>query len=330
MDANRIIFYEFGNPLSVLKIEKKMVERPLIGEILVRMKFRPINPSDLIPIRGAYSHRISLPTIPGYEGVGIVEDVGPHVSKQLIGKRVLPLRGEGTWQDYVKTSANFAVCVPTYIDDVTASQLYINPLTAWLTCTEVLQLKADDFLLINACGSAIGRIYAQLAKVIGYQLIAVTRNDFYTNDLLDLGASYVINTTTTCLQSSVKEITNGYGVDYAIDSVGGLQGAQLADCVKPNGTILTIGLLSGKPVHWTEVCKKAKINVKLFHLRHWNKIASDQTWNETFQHIFSLISGKKLSLQMPRSYYELPEVKEAIIDSESPKIKNNGKVILTS
>ena len=40
------------------------------------MLVRPINPSDLIPITGAYAHRIPLPNIPGYEGVGIVEDVG--------------------------------------------------------------------------------------------------------------------------------------------------------------------------------------------------------------------------------------------------------------
>ena len=55
---------------------------------------------------GSYAHRISLPTIPGYEGVGIVEDVGTYVSQDLIGKRVLPLRGEGTWQEIVKQVQN--------------------------------------------------------------------------------------------------------------------------------------------------------------------------------------------------------------------------------
>ena len=45
------------------------------------MLVRPINPSDLIPITGAYAHRIPLPNIPGYEGVGIVEDVGAGVTR---------------------------------------------------------------------------------------------------------------------------------------------------------------------------------------------------------------------------------------------------------
>src|SRR5690625_617952 len=130
------------------------------------MLARPINPSDLIPIRGSYSHRISLPNIPGYEGVGIVEDVGAFVSQNLIGKRVLPLRGEGTWQEYVKTSAELAVSIPNSIDDFTASQMYINPITAWVVCTEVLKLRPNDVLLVNACGSSIGQIVRASCRAI--------------------------------------------------------------------------------------------------------------------------------------------------------------------
>ena len=162
MGAKCIKFYEFGSPKDVLKIEYKGIEPPKDNEVLVRMLARPINPSDLIPIRGSYSHRISLPNTPGYEGVGIVEDVGPLVSHHLIGKRVLPLRGEGTWQEIVKTSAEFTVPLPDAIDDFTASQMYINPITAWVVCTEVLKLRPDDVLLVNACGSSIGHIFAVL------------------------------------------------------------------------------------------------------------------------------------------------------------------------
>src|SRR5699024_12403449 len=104
--------------------------------MLVRMIARPVNPSDLIPIRGAYAHRIALPHIPGYEGVGVVEKVGSAVSQSLVGQRGLPLRGEGTWQEYVQSPVKYAVPVPDSIDDFTAAQMYINPLTAWIICTE--------------------------------------------------------------------------------------------------------------------------------------------------------------------------------------------------
>ncbi|MGC5324683.1 zinc-dependent alcohol dehydrogenase family protein [Brevibacillus sp. SYSU BS000544] len=328
MDAKCIRFYEFGSPKEVLKIEYKSIEPPKDNEVLVRMLARPINPSDLIPIRGAYSHRISLPNIPGYEGVGIVEYVGPLASRDLIGKRVLPLRGEGTWQEFVKTSADFTVLIPDSIDDFTASQMYINPITAWVTCTEVLKLNPNDVLLVNACGSSIGHIFAQLSKVLGFRLIAVTRNNKYTKDLLCLGASYVIDTSKNPLYETVMELTNGIGVDAAIDSVGGSSGNDLAFCIHPNGNFLTIGLLSGIQVNWTEIINKAKVNANMFHLRNWNAQVSTDKWQETFSKLITLINDKRLRLMKVDSIYDLLDVNEAIDVVES--FKNKGKVFLKS
>jgi len=211
LSAKCITFHDFGSPKDVLKIETKRIKPQENHVVLVRMLARPINPSDLIPIRGSYSHRITLPNTPGYEGVGIVEDVGASVSEELIGKRVLPLRGEGTWQEYVKAPSECVVVIPRSIDDFTAAQMYINPVTALVVCTEVLKLKTNDVLLVNACGSSIGRILAQLSKVIGFRLIAIIRNNRHTKDLLQLGASAVIITSEAPLYETVMELTNGLG-----------------------------------------------------------------------------------------------------------------------
>jgi len=330
MNAKCIMFCEFGCPKNVLKIKNKTIEPPQEHEVIVRMLARPINPSDLIPIRGSYSHRISLPNIPGYEGVGIVEDVGIAVSQSLIGKRVLPLRGEGTWQEFVKTSAKYVVPIPDAIDDFTASQLYINPMTAWVICTEILKLKPTDVLLMNACGSAIGHIFVQLSNILGFRLIAVTRNNKYTNDLLRLGASYVIDTSNTPLLETVKTLTNGKGADAAIDSVGGLAGNDLAFCVQPNGNFLTIGLLSGEQVNWKEIVNKAKVKANLFHLRNWNKTVSIAKWQETFQHLIMLIIEKKLQLMKVDTSYDLMDIKKAVDVVESPSKRNKGKIFITS
>ncbi len=245
MKAKCLIFNKFGNSQEVLKVKYKDIQPQKEDEVLVRMVARPINPSDLIPIRGAYSHRISLPNIPGYEGVGIVKNVGSSASQSLIGKRVFPLRGEGTWQEFVKISAEYTVVIPDSIDDITAAQMYINPITAWVICTQELKLKPDDVLLVNASGSAIGHIFAQLSKVLDFRLIAITRNDKYSKDLQKFGASYVINASLYPLHETVMDLTGGVGADAAIDSIGGAAGNNLAFCVRPERTFLTLGLLSG-------------------------------------------------------------------------------------
>lgn len=328
MDAKYIKFNEFGSPKDVLKVEYKSIEPPKENEVLVRMLARPINPSDLIPIRGAYSHRISLPNIPGYEGVGIIEDVGFLVSPNLIGKRVLPLRGGGTWQEFVRTSAEFAVSIPASIDDFTASQMYINPITAWVSCTEVLKLRPNDVLLVNACGSSIGHIFAQLSKILDFQLIGVTRNNKYTEDLLHLGASYVIDTSTVPLYETVMELTNGIGADAAIDSIGGSSGNHLAFCVHPNGNFLTIGLLSGIQVNWADIVNKSNVNANMFHLRNWNKNVTINKWQATFNRLIRLIDEQKLRLMIVDSKYDLLNIKTAVNAVESKETK--GKVFLTS
>lgn len=237
MDAKCIKFHEFGNPKEVLKVESKNIQPPENNEVLVRMQVRPVNPSDLIPVTGAYSQRISLPNIPGYEGVGTIVDVGPYISSNLIGQRVLPLRGEGTWQDYVRTPSEFTVHVPDSIDDFTAAQMYINPLTAWIICSEVLKLKPNDVLIVNAAGSSIGHIFAQLSKIIGFHLISVVRNDKYTDELLYFGSSYVIDTSKASLYKTVMELTGGLGADAAIDSIGGADGNELAFSVHPKASV---------------------------------------------------------------------------------------------
>ncbi|MFJ7732684.1 zinc-dependent alcohol dehydrogenase family protein [Lysinibacillus sp. NPDC097231] len=328
LKAKSIKLYEFGNPLEVLKFENKTIKPPQAQEILVRMLARPINPSDLIPIWGKYAHRISLPTISGYEGVGIVEEVGPSVSQNLIGKRVLPLRGEGTWQEIVQTRAEFAVLIPDSIDDFTAAQMYINPMTAWVTCTEVLKLRPNDVLLVNACGSAIGHIFAQLAKMIGFQLIAVTRNNRFTDELIQLGASYVIDTSITPLYETVMEITNGRGAD-AIDSIGGAAGNDLAFCVKSEGEFLAIGLLSGVQVNWQSIVKEANVKANMFHLRHWNKQVSVERWQDTFHQLTNLVNGGVLKMMAVDSHYDLLDIQKAIKVVESSKT-TKGKVFLTS
>jgi NADPH2:quinone reductase len=329
LQAKCLKFNEFGNPQEVLQVEYKEIQSPSENEVLVRMVARPINPSDLIPIRGAYAHRIPLPTIPGYEGVGIVEDVGSSVSQSLIGKRVLPLRGEGTWQEFVKTSAAYVVEIPDSIEDFAAAQMYINPITAWVICTQVFALAPGDVLLVNACGSAIGHIFAQLSRVLGFQLIAITRNNKYSKDLRRLGAACVINTTINPLRETVMGLTNGFGADAAIDSIGGSDGNNLANCVRPDGTFLTLGLLSGIQVDWSRIYNETKVNGTLFHLRHWNKSVSANAWQKTFNTLITLVQDKKIKFRRPESYYRLSEIQEAVRIVESTD-GNQGKVMLTN
>lgn len=325
LQTRTICCYQFGKPLDVLQMEQREIKPPKATEVLIRMLARPINPSDLIPINGNYANRIVLPYTPGYEGVGIVEDVGSSVNKTLIGRRVLPLRGAGTWQDFVHVPAEFIVTVPDSISDIIAAQLYINPITAWVTTVEKLQLNQGQVLLVNAGGSAIGHIYAQLAKILGFRLMAVTRNGKHTHALSELGATAVIDTSKYPLYQTVMELTNSQGVEAAIDSVGGRAGEDLAACVRPGGQFLSIGLLSGRSIEWQGL--RHDIQGDIFHLRHWNHRVSNKMWQQTFQRIIRLVEKQQLTLMPAKASYDLAAIDQALaVVSDQRK----GKVLLTS
>ncbi|KAB2528348.1 alcohol dehydrogenase, partial [Enterobacter hormaechei] len=183
---NLALWYRrFGEPESVLQAETTPLSPRQPGEIRVRMLFSPVNASDLIPITGAYRHRTPLPAIAGYAGVGIVTET-PAAYPALLGKRVLPLRGQGTWQRYVDFPAAYAVPVPDDVDSLLAARAYINPLAA--------QMMLDRYppvgktVLLTAAGSACAFLLGQWARQAGAEAVyGIHRSPVHAQRLAEMG-----------------------------------------------------------------------------------------------------------------------------------------------
>src|SRR5215468_2209387 len=114
-----VVLDRFGEPADVLRVTDVPVPAPGRGEVRVRMIASPINPSDLLMIRGLYGLKPPLPATPGFEGVGVVEEAGGGLLGNLRkGKRVAVLNGtSGNWQEQVIVSAKRVVPVPDDVPD---------------------------------------------------------------------------------------------------------------------------------------------------------------------------------------------------------------------
>src|SRR5438093_6191007 len=117
-----IVFDRFGDPAEVLQVRDVPVPEPGRGQVRVRMTASPVNPSDLLVVRGQYGRLPKLPATPGFEGAGVVEAAGPGLLRLLRGlrpgRRVAVLNAHGgNWQEQVVLPARQLVPLPADLPD---------------------------------------------------------------------------------------------------------------------------------------------------------------------------------------------------------------------
>src|SRR5215475_10074728 len=103
---NAAVYETHGNPADVLHVESRPWPTPGPGEVIVKIRAAPINPADLNQIEGKYPVRAELPATPGFEGAGIISEVGPDVTRVAAGALVILPHNIGTWRDAVAVKAN--------------------------------------------------------------------------------------------------------------------------------------------------------------------------------------------------------------------------------
>src|SRR5690554_3142256 len=266
-----IRLHGFSQEFDTIQIEEGRRPVPKKGEVLVRMLYSPINPSDHNYIRGDYRRALERliwnrgsetlyfdpertnphPTPPytlGGEGVGIVVETGSSLlARRLKGKRVALAAGPpiGVWQDYVAVDAKRAIPVPDQLSDQEAAMTIINPLSAVFMVRDVLRVKPGTFLLQSAAGSALAKSVIALSREMGFETVNIVRDGKHIEALAELGARHIVRLDQEDLRDAVARITHGRGVPYAMDPIGGELSAEMVGCLTLGGHLVAFGTLSG-------------------------------------------------------------------------------------
>lgn len=273
-----LTYRKYGIPEQVLTPETGFKGSLAEGMIRVKMLFSPVNASDLIPVTGAYQHRIILPQVAGYEGVGMVTDT-PRAYRHLIGQRVLALRGEGTWQTYVDVPAVFAIPVPDYIEDSLAARAYINPVAALLMVTHFS--PAGKHVLITAAGSECAVLLGQWAIRAGaLPVTGVHRSAKHISALEQCGIKSVS-------QADADGIRRAAAcADVVYDAVGGKLAEDILDVMPSGGIFISYGLLSGQIFY----AKSHLPKIHWFHVRHYIDAPGIDGWHAMFRDLWPQLS----------------------------------------
>jgi NADPH:quinone reductase-like Zn-dependent oxidoreductase len=301
-------------------------EEPKISDhdVLIKVKVAGVNPIDHIVTSGALPKVDPLPHIPGAESSGIVEELGSHVNNSGIkkGDRVVVhnklfdgtcdmcLNGldmlcrnggligaitNGGFAEYISVPKWNVFEIPDTLDWDIAASLPVTSLTPYHALKEA-SLKINEYLLVFGASGNTGMMAVQLAKKMGANVIAVSKDDWIKSEF---GADYIISDYDKVAES-VKEITQGRMADVVLNSLGvGTWDSSFAS-VGINGRWVAFGGLTGADV---------KLNVQSLYSKQIKLIGSTGGTRKEMQELIDL--SPKLKVRVWKKF-KLENIKEAL------------------
>lgn len=322
----RSVANRFGRAEDVVRVEEYQPDPLGPGRVRLRMLLASVNPSDRVTIAGAYPSRTRLPFVPGFEGVGVVEDTGPGVASVRIGQRVLPLGSAGAWQDVKLADADWCVPVPAALSDEQAATGYINPLTAHLMIRDHIPPVPGTMVAVNAAASAIGRMTIAMLNRAGIRPIAVIRHPRGHPRLAHLDLSAVIcGIAGAELRGELATITDGTGPAVVLDAVGGTEGGDLALALRPGGTLVHYGLLSGRPLPAALPARRPDVRIVPFRLRDRIHAADRHERARVLAAVFPLVLDGTAATTVT-AIHPLSRIRRALEHDAAPG--RSGKILL--
>ncbi len=270
-----LIYRRFGPPGDALRLEPLDLPPQPDGRIRVAMLLAPVNPSDLIPVTGAYAHRITLPQIAGYEGVGRVIAAPPE-HEYLRGRRVLPLRSGGTWRRVLDCAPDWAVPVPDDIPDEDAARAYINPMAA---AHQLARWPVSGRrVLLSGAGAHCASLLARGALRQGAVSVqGIYRSPSRRAALLAQGVEPLAMDDLPAIREAARQ------ADVTFDALGGPVATAILEAMRPGSDFVGYGLLTGLPVGPKS---PPRTGYHRFHLRESQAALTPRDWQKAFAAIW--------------------------------------------
>ena len=273
MKAVRI--HDFGG-VEVLRYEDVAEPELQADQVLVRVRYCALNHLDLWVRRGLPGLGIRLPHILGSDIAGEVVKVGPLCRRIRAGQRVVISPGmscrqcsqclaghdnhcpeyailgagpQGGYAEYIAVPEWAVVPVPADFDLKVASAAPLVFLTAYHMLFQRAQLKTGETVLVVGASSGVGQAAVQLARWYRCTVIATAGGAEKVEKAKALGADYVIDHTEEEIHRSVRDFTDGRGVDVVFEHVGQATWEQSLKSLARGGRLVTCGATTGPDAH---------------------------------------------------------------------------------
>lgn len=282
--------------LLSLEVIEKEIPKPKKDEVLVKMHAASCNPSDIAFIQGGYNIIKSLPTVPGFEGSGIVTDAGLDL-KDLIGKKVSCFIQEdidGTWAEYFIINKDNLFVLDDNMDLDQAACFSVNPFTAF-ALIEIAQLRESIAIIQNAAGGQVPALVRQLAQTRNIKTIDIVRKQETAEAFISEGLENVLFEQDEDFEEKLIHISKQLNATTAFDAVGGSLSGTILNAMPADSELVVYGGLSNKPlsgINTMDLIFKNKI-ISGFNLIDWKEESDEDDYLHIVDELQqSFISGK--------------------------------------
>jgi NADPH:quinone reductase len=214
----RVVVDHFGGP-EVVRVVEEDDPRPGPGEVRVRVLAAGVSFTDALIRAGTYLGGPKPPFTPGYELVGVVEELGPGCSRLREGDRVGALTVWGADAERVCVPEKYAVEVPQDFDPAEVVSLIFPYMTAYQILHRTARVSSGETVLVHGAAGRVGTAALELGALAGLRLIG-TASARDRAAVERLGAVFIDYRNEDFL-ARVRELTSGAGVDVVLDGIGG-------------------------------------------------------------------------------------------------------------
>lgn len=237
-----VFYYENGGP-EVMEYGDMPDPEVLDDSVIIRCAAISIEGGDLL--NRLVFPPAHTPFIPGYQAAGVVEAVGPSVSRFRLGDRVTAFNWSGSHAEMFSAPESYTYAIPDGIDFSLGAIAPIAFGTAYDALVEYGNLQPNETVLIQGAGGGVGLAAVQIARAIGATVIGTASNNDRLDRIRPFGLDHGINYREEDIAQRCLEITGGQGIDLAIDLAGGNGKDSLVKALRPHGRYAAVGTATG-------------------------------------------------------------------------------------
>ena len=233
-----------GGP-EVLTLSDRPVPEPGPGEVRLRLAYAGVNRPDALQRAGLYAPPAGASDLPGLEGAGTVDALGPGVTEVALGEEICALLPGGGYAEYAVTPAAHCLPVPPGLSLREAAAVPETFFTVWSNVFMRAGLGGGERFLVHGGASGIGTTAIQLARAFGARVFATAGGPERARACEAFGAERGID---RHAEDFVEILRAQGGADVILDMVGGPYLPRNIEALADDGRLVQIAFLQGAKV----------------------------------------------------------------------------------